>query len=193
ELGFDWSDNGHYASALIYRLDLEDEIIFDPVSFRNVNLQRTRRDGLVLDLGRQVTENLSVGLNYAYLDAEVRSGNFAGNQVPFVAETIAGAHLDYIVNGNWHMYVELQYIDDRVFSGDFANALSRLEGYTVANAQLDYSRRNWTVSLRTNNLFDEEYSDSGAAVLDPATFAAVESFYPAPDRTVWLTVSYHLE
>lgn len=193
EIGFDWSNNGHYASAMIYRLDLENEIIFDPVSFRNVNLEDTRRDGLVLDLGRQITEGLQLGLNYAYLDAQIKTGNFAGNRVPFVAKYIAGAHLDYTVDDSWHMYLELQHTDDRMFSGDFANALSELEGYTVANAQLDFSVRNWTVSLRVNNLFDKEYSDSGAAVLDPATFATVESFYPAPDRSAWLKINYRME
>lgn len=193
ELGFDWSNSGHYANLMLYRLDLENEIIFDPVSFRNVNLENTRRDGLVLDLGRRITEGLRVGLNYAYLDANVKTGDFTGNRVPFVARNIAGAHLDYTVNDNWHLYLELQHTDDRVFSGDFTNALSELEGYTVANAQLDYHVLNWTVSLRVNNLFDKAYSDSGAAVLDPATFTTVESFYPAPDRTAWLKVNYHLE
>jgi iron complex outermembrane receptor protein len=193
EVGFDWSNNGHHASLLIYRLELENEIIFDPLSFRNVNLQDTRRDGLVLDAGRQIGEGLRLGLNYAYLDAEIESGSVAGNRVPFVAENIAGLHLDYTLNESWHIFTELQYTDDRVFSGDFANALSELKGYTVANAQLDFSRPGWTFSLRVNNLFDEEYSDSGAAVLDPATFMTVESFYPAPERTAWLKVNYHME
>lgn len=193
ELGFDWSNNGHYANLMLYRLDLEDEIIFDPVSFRNINLENTRRDGLVLDLGRRITEGLRLGLNYAYLDAVIKTGDFAGNRVPFVAKNIAGAHLDYTVNNNWHLYLELQHTGDRVFSGDFTNALSKLEGYTAVNAQLDFNVRDWTISLRMNNLFDKACSDSGAAVLDPATFTTVESFYPAPNRTAWLKVNYHLE
>src|SRR5690606_2211391 len=157
---------------------------FDPLSFRNVNLESSRRDGLVLDFGGQMTDSLAFGLSYAYLDAEIESGPFAGNRTPFTAKSVAGAHLDYNVGAGWHTYMELQHTGDRVFSGDFANALSELERYTVANAQLDYRVLNWTVSLRVNNLFDEEYSDSGAAVFDPATFATVESFYPAPGRTV---------
>jgi iron complex outermembrane receptor protein len=193
EIGFDWSNNGRYASALLYRLDLENEIIFDPLSFRNVNLESSRRDGLVLDFGGQMTDSLTFGLSYAYLDAEIESGPFAGNRTPFTAKSAAGAHLDYNVGAGWHTYMELQHTGDRVFSGDFANALSELEGYTVANAQLDYRVLNWTVSLRVNNLFDKEYSDSGAAAFDPATFATVESFYPAPGRTVLFKVNYHLE
>lgn len=193
EIGFDWSKNRHYASLMVYRLDLENEIIFDPVAFSNVNLETTRRDGLVLDLGRQMNESLRFGLNYAYLDAVIETGAYAGNKTPFTAKNIAGAHLDYAVNNDWHMYTELQYTDDRVFSGDFTNELSALEGYTVANAQLDFNARNWMVSLRMNNLFDKEYNDSGAAVLNPVTFATAESFYPAPDRTIWLKINYHME
>jgi iron complex outermembrane receptor protein len=197
EIGLQWSQDRHYAQAVIFRLDLQDEIIFDTAAFQNVNIDSTRRDGAILEFGRQVTESLQLGFSYSYLDAEIRSGTFAGNKVPFTAEDIAGLNVDYTFNEHWRIYSEAHYISDRVFSGDFAGELPPLEGYTTVNGRLEFSPGRWTVALRVNNLLDEEYSDSGSAVtlFNPPTFlpVTVASFYPAPDRNWWLLAGYSFE
>jgi iron complex outermembrane receptor protein len=197
ELGVQWSRDKNYAQAVIFRLDLENEIIFDTALFQNINIDSTRRDGAILEFGRQLTERLQLGLSYSYLDAQIRSGTFAGNTVPFTAEDIAGVNIDYSIGENWHIYSEAHYISGRVFSGDFAGALAELEGYTTVNGRLEFSPGRWTVALRVNNLLDEEYSDSGTAVtlFNPPTFLpeTVASFYPAPGRNGWLSVGYTFE
>lgn len=195
EVGVEWTDAGHFVSATLFRLNLENEIMFDPLSFQNVNVKRTRRDGLMLSSGHPLTETLRLGLNYGYLDTEIRSGAFAGNRVPFVAEHTAGIDLNYTMSDAWRIFAGLHYIDDRLFTGDFANELPPLEGYTVLNAQLSYHSGNWQVSLRINNLFDKAYSDAGSAVdlFDPDTFESttVGSFYPAPRRNAVAKMEYH--
>jgi iron complex outermembrane recepter protein len=198
EVGVDWARDGHHASAVIYRLDLENEISFDPVSFRNVNIDSTRREGITLDAGWQLNTAVSVGINYSHLDTEIRTGGFAGNKVPFTAGNMAGINLDWLPHERWHLYTELQHTGDRLFPGDFAAELPELEGYTVANAQLDFRTGGWKLSLRVNNIADKVYSGSGAAaaVFGPPPFfipMTVESFYPAPERNYWLQFSYRTE
>lgn len=193
EVGADWARDGHSASIVLYRLDLEDEISFDPVQFRNVNIESTRREGIILSAGRQLTRNFNIGMNYHRLDTDIRSGNFAGNRIPFTAENTAGAHLGWALDGRWHLYTELLYVGDRLFSGDFAADLPALEGYTLANAQLDFSRQRWKLSMRINNIADKKYSASGSAAFDPSSFMTVESFYPAPARNAWVQLGYRIE
>jgi iron complex outermembrane receptor protein len=198
EVGVDWARNGHHAGAVIYRLDLENEISFDPVAFRNMNIDSTRRQGITLDAGWQLNTAVNLAINYNHLDTEIRTGIFAGNKVPFTAENTAGITLDWLPHERWHVYAELHHTGDRVFSGDFAAELPELEGYTVANAQLDFRAGGWKLSLRINNIADEEYSGSGAAVPvfgPPPDFVPmiVESFYPAPARNYWLQLNYRTE
>jgi iron complex outermembrane receptor protein len=193
EVGMDWARNGHSASLVIYRLDLANEISFDPLQFRNVNIDSTRREGVILGVGWQIAADVSVGMNYSRLDTEIRAGDFAGNRVPLVAEHTADLNLDWSRGGRWHFHGGVLHVGNRVFSGDFAAELPELEGYTVAHAQLDFRARGWQLSLRANNLTDERYSGSGAAALDPSSFMAVESFYPAPARNGWLQLSCHIE
>ncbi|HEY3488361.1 MAG TPA: TonB-dependent receptor [Gammaproteobacteria bacterium] len=188
EIGLDWSRDGHSASLVIYRLDLENEISFDPVIFKNVNIESTRREGAVLSAGWQLLRDVKLGLNYSYLETEIRSGDLAGNRVPFTAKNIVSADLDFVIDESWHLYAELHDIGNRLFSGDFTNELPALEGYTAGNVQLDFRRQHWTASLRINNIADKKYSDSGAAAFGP-----VESFYPAPARNAWFQISYHIE
>jgi iron complex outermembrane receptor protein len=197
EVGMDWQRDGHSAALALYRLDLENEISFDPVLFQNVNIASTRREGVVISANRQLAAGIAIGANYSYLDTEIRAGSFAGKRVPFTAQNTAGAHLDWRLNEHWHFYTEMLYTGDRLFSGDFAAELPELKGYTVANAQLGFSDGAWRVSLRANNVADREYSGSGAAVsvFPPPDFipVAVESFYPAPLRNVWLQLSYRAD
>ncbi|HEX5055908.1 MAG TPA: TonB-dependent receptor, partial [Gammaproteobacteria bacterium] len=193
EIGLDWAHAGHSCGLALYRLDLENEISFDPVQFQNVNIDSTRREGLVLNAGWQPVDAVHIGLNYSHLDAEIRSGTFEGNRVPFTAERTAGLNLDWTPGERWHLYAETLYTSDRLYSGDFAAELPELEGYTIANALLDFSWERWKLSLRINNLTDELYSGSGAASLDSASFMTVESFYPAPERNGWLQLTYRTE
>jgi iron complex outermembrane receptor protein len=197
EIGLDWARDGNSAGLALYRLDLENEISFDPVQFRNVNIDSTRREGLTLNAGRQLTDAVHLGLNYSHLDAEIRSGTFEGNRVPFTAEHTAGLNVDWAPGERWHLYAETLYTGDRLFSGDFAAELPELKGYTVANARFDFNWERWELSLRINNLTDELYSGSGAAaqVFPPPSFIpmTVESFYPAPERNGWLQLTYRSE
>jgi iron complex outermembrane recepter protein len=193
EVGLDWTHDGHSAGLVLYRLDLEDEISFDPVRFLNVNIDSTRREGVILSAGWRATAGVHLGLNYSRLGTEIRSGAFAGNRVPFTARHTAGATLDWVFDERWHLYTELLHVGDRPFSGDFASALSQLEGHTLANVRLDFNAGPWTFGLRVNNIADERYSGSGAAALDPSSFMTVESFYPAPGRNGWLQAAYRIE
>lgn len=193
ELGLDWTREDASAGLVLYRLDLRDEISFDPVQFQNVNIDSTRREGVTLNATWVIVAGLGAGLSYGRLDSEIRSGGFAGNRVPFISEHTASASLDWVLNESWHFYAELLHVGDRLFSGDFAAALPELEGYTLANARLDFSRGRWKLGLRINNVADERYSGSGAAALDPSSFTTVQSFYPAPERNGWLQLAYRIE
>jgi iron complex outermembrane receptor protein len=196
ELGGEWQRDGHDARAVLYRLDLDNEIDYDPsASFGfggNTNLDPTRRDGLILDGHVQATGALRLGGAYSYVDGEFDHGIFAGQRIPFVARHTFSLNADYRLADAWHLFGEAQYVGERVPQGDYANALERLPGYTVYNASLDYRLTAWTLALRVDNLTDKRYSDVAVRAFNPWPAEAV-GYYPAPERSARVTAEYRFE
>ncbi len=190
EAGAEWVFEHNTASLLVYHLDLDDEIAFDPVNFANINLDRTRRRGVIAGGHWQQTEKTGHTLSYTYTDAEVLSGPFAGKEIPLVARHSLRLGSDYRLNDSWQLYGELYAISDRVFAGDFSNVLGRLPGYGVVNVQAAYDYRDFTFSARVNNLLNNEYSDVGQLSFDPNTFDAREAFFPSPEINFLLTAAW---
>lgn len=194
EAGAEWSGSTRHVKALVYRLDLDNEIAFDPETFSSVNLDATRRDGVILEAGLRPAESLDVNASYSYVDARVTSGPYEGNAIPLVAKHVLRFSADYRMSTRWHVYAELQANSHQAFSGDFDDQLDDLPGYTVVNLESDYHYRGWTFTGRVNNVLDREYSEFGSKLtLFPApTFSPmpVESFFTSPERNFWFTARY---
>ncbi len=198
ETGAEWQQGSHRAKAVIFRLDLEHEIDFDPsANFgfgANSNLDPTRRDGLILEASSALSPAVSLGGQYTLLDAEFRNGPFQGKRIPLVADHSLQLFTRYQIDSHWQLYAEGTYLSGQIAGGDYANSLDSLPGYTVFNAHLNYRRKQWELSLRLNNLTDKVYSDSAAkGFMGPPLFTAATGFYPAPERNLFLELSYHLE
>jgi len=198
ESGIEWTQGSNSAKFIIYKLDLENEIAFDPVNFANINLDDTERRGIITSGRWQTTQRLGLSASYTYTDAEVTSGAFAGKEIPFVAEHSALLSTDYAVSGSWQVYGELVAISDRVFSGDFDNVLGRLPGYGAVNIKAEYNINDFTFSGRVNNVLNKQYSDVGQlgtdpASCDPVTFvcAPAEAFFPSPEINFLLTAAWN--
>jgi len=196
EAGVEWNNGIHRARAVLYRLDLENEIAAVPGAglfgaAANINIPATRRDGLIVAGAYRVSDRLRLSGDYSFIDAAVTEGPQRGNRVPFVSKHGLRLAIEFDVNQRWRLFTEAHAVSDRVFSGDFDQVLgSRLPGYTVVNLKTDYRHRNWTFEARLNNVLDKEYSDFGAraTIFPPPAFAAVNlpSFFPAPERNFWL-------
>ncbi|WP_397377015.1 TonB-dependent receptor [Pseudomonas sp.] len=189
ESGIEWQDNVQRYQATLYRLNLQDELLYDamianPNSWNgrgaNINLDRTRRDGLLLEAQRQLNERLSIGGQYSFTDATLRAGTFEGNTVPWVARHTASANLSYLIIPGLRSYLEAVYTGSRYYSGDDANSQQKAGGYTVLNAALSYDYRQFNSKLRVNNLTGKQYD----------AFASANSRYPAAEEQVQLSVGY---
>ena len=189
ESGIEWDDGTQRYQASAFRLDLQDEIMYDSEVINpfgvmgkgaNINLDKTRRDGLLLETERQLTQRLSLGGQYSYTDATYRDGSFKGNDVPWVAPHSASAHLSYEILPGLKSYVEAVYTGNRHYSGDDANSQQKAGSYTLLNAALGYDYKQFNSKLRLNNLTGKQYD----------AFESVSSRYPAPEEQVQLSVGY---
>ena len=194
ELGYEWFNSEYSLQAVAYRLELEDEILYDPSAAgpgaefgflgANVNLDRSRREGASLSGQWQASESLQFRASYNWTDAEIRAGSFRGRTIPFVAEHTASLALAYRFNALLTLYGESIYTGSRHALGDDANLGPSLDDYLLFNANLGISTGNWRAALRVNNIGNEEYDTLGTLSF------GVTSVYPAPERTWMATLSY---
>lgn len=193
ELGVEWQRARAALKLLAYRLELRNEISFDPSANSgfgaNINLDPTSRTGVIVEGGAPIAGGLSVHAQYSWVDARFDEGSFAGNDIPMVAEHQASLVLDYVPRAAWSLYGEIQYTSEQVADGDYANELDALDAYTVTNLGARLVSGPWRLSARVNNVFDENYS--GYAVKDYNPWPAAETaYYPAPERNVMISAAY---
>ena len=188
ELGWEWNPANAQVQATIFQLDLDNEIKYNALTYANVNLDESRRRGLVLSASKDISKDLRVSGSYNYTDSEIQAGTFAGNEVPFVPEHSIVLSTDYQLNAQTNLYIDAKYTGSQYQDDDEANALSKVGGYTVVNANVSWKKDNWDASLRVNNLLDKEY--------DAYTIAAWwlpggTAYYPAAERQILLTLGYN--
>jgi iron complex outermembrane receptor protein len=190
ETGIEWTQASNSAKLIIYQLDLQNEIAYDPVNYANINLDDTERRGFIASGYWKTTQRLGLSASYTFTDAEVSNGAFAGKDIPLVARQSALLSSDYAVSEAWQLYAELFASSDRVFAGDFDNVLTKLPGYAVVNIKAEYHLNDFTFSGRLNNVFDKQYADVGQLGLDPNTYASREAFFPSPEINFLLTAAW---
>lgn len=189
ETGFAWQGARAEARVTLYRMTTDDEIIYDPLipnsnSWNslgaNINLPQSQRHGLMLDTEWQLDEQVSVRANYTYTDAELISGSFDGNKVPFVAENTASVALVYIPAEQWNIYVDSTYTGSRYRAGDNANTLEKTAAVTLYNANISWALDDIELGFRVKNIGNKRYTD----------YQGLSSQYPQPGRTYEASVAY---
>lgn len=200
EFGVDWSEAGKTLRVLAYRLNIEDEIVFDPAggpfgAGANINLDGTTRDGLALEAGWQALDRLQLSASIHGVDADISAGPLAGNDIPLVAKRSGRLAAQLRLPANLDAVLEVLGTGSRTFAGDFRNALDKLPGHGVANLGLSGQWAGWRLAARVNNLLGKEYSEVGFRTQlfgPPPTFTAVDtpSYFPSPETSYTLSAQY---
>ena len=175
------------ARGALYLMDLQDEIAYDGSLFANVNLDKTRRQGLELEADWRIVDALLARVSYTYADATFRDGPYDGKQVPLVPHNKAAARLTWDGGSVGQYTVLANYTGDRYYSGDYANALDKLPGYTTVDLMAGWNFKPWSISARLLNAFDKKYSPYAGY----STFQSNYYYYPADGRTFLMTASYN--
>jgi len=194
ELGAEYEGGGMRLRASVYAMDLENEIYFSPLTFSNVNLSPTERQGAELEATWAATRTLDLRAGLALQRARFRSGVYggvdvSGNTVPLVPEVLAALGASWRFADRGRASVNARYVGNQRFDNDQANTFPRLQPtYTVVDFKLEYGvTRNVELALEVRNLLDEGYFSYGTAT-GPNTFSAL----PAPGRAGYVSVAYRL-
>jgi iron complex outermembrane receptor protein len=178
-----------YASVVAYDMDLEAELFFDVSASlgwgANLNLPDSKRNGLIVEIDHQLMDGLGVKFNYTYTDAEVESGSFKGNEVPFVASNAASLVVEYAATNEVTVYLDANYTGSRYRVGDDLNSRGKVGSETIVNANIQWQKDSWLANLRISNLTDEDYSDYYGYSLWSGNY-----LYPKPGATAEASITY---
>ncbi|NLQ23047.1 TonB-dependent receptor [Shewanella sp. S-1] len=194
EAGWDWAVASQTLRVSLYRLDLEDEIVYDSSAVKpiggnfngaNVNADASRRYGAGADWDWQITKALQLGLEYNYTDAEFTDGANDGKELSWVAKHTGRGYVSMDFAEHFQVFVEAIYTGDRFIEGDNANEGDKLASYVLGNLALNYNRDAWLASLRIDNVFDKDYVSAGYYGGDWG-----DSYYSGRGRDIRFTVGY---
>ena len=171
--------DGLYVHLNLFRIDTDDELFFNPVTYQNENLDGpTRRDGAEAALAAKIAEGLTLKGTYTYTDATIRGGIFEGNSIPNVPRHMASFEALYSFGKGFTVLLNGVYVGERPFVSDFPNAFGDQKSYVVLNSKLQYQWKAFTAYLDIYNIADKRYSEYGSV----SSFPAEKAFYPSPER-----------
>lgn len=174
--------NGLQLNANLFRMNISDEIAYDGTA--NVNLDKTRHDGVNLDISGALSTQLSFNAGYAYRKASFRAGANDGNSVPLVPKhklTLSG---NYQLDDKRQLALTAIHNGRRYFGDDYANAGKQMPAYTRWDMSYSQQFNHWRARLLVQNLANTHSADVGyyAWWLTPPY-----TYYPLPERAVYFS------
>ena len=195
EIGAEFESSRLRVRTSVYDIKLQNEIYFSSLTFSNVNLSPTEREGFEIEGQWLATGTLELRGGLALQRARFRSGVYggvdvSGNTVPLVPEMLATAGAAWSITPGTRFNLNVRHVGQQRFDNDQSNTFPRqMPEYTIADAKLGQSvGRRWQLALEVRNLFDKRYF-SYAAATGSNTFSAL----PAPTRAAYLSVAWRLD
>jgi iron complex outermembrane receptor protein len=186
DVGMQWSGQDRFFNLGLYRLELEDEIYFDPsvgIFGANTNLDDTLRYGFVASAGLGLTDSVSLSADYTYTHATFEAGGLDGQYISGVAPRLATIRMDARPSEHWDWQAELQLVSSKYAQGDNLNVREKAPGYGILSLSARYRVKQLEFAFRVNNVTDKQYAEF---IADGFT----RSYQPSPERNMLATVKY---
>ena len=184
--------NDTQLNANVFRMNLTDEIAFDNVLYANVNLDKTRHDGLNLDVSTKLNRELDIKAGYAYRKATFRAGSNDGNTVPLVPKHKLSLSGRYQATANDQLGIDAIRTGSRYFGDDNANVGKQLPAYNRLDMSYTHQTGKWKERLSVQNVTNVKTADSGYYYYDALYAPIPYNYYPLPERAFYLSLEGEL-
>ncbi len=179
----------------LYRMDLRNEIHFNALTFVNMNLSPTRRDGIELEGSRKLGERFDLFGSYTHARAIFREGVYggvdvSGKNLPLVPRNQAKLGVSWAVADKTRVAGALAYVGKQYYDNDQANnfAGGQMLSYLTADLKLTHAIGPWNFALAGNNLTDKKYYTY--AIRGGGAAATNFNAYPMAERHFLFTAEY---
>ena len=170
------------ANFRVYTFDVEDEIIYNNLTWVNEN-HDTKHSGGEVDLRFQPVKWLALFGGAAYTDAEYTEKAFDGKTLTLVPEwkTNAGAELTCPLGFKYRF--QYNYVGERYFGNDQDNSHKQMQSYDTVDMYLTYTYKQAEVFFNATNVFGETYADNG--FYNSWNPADPYAYYPMPEASYY--------
>ncbi|MBX7490439.1 TonB-dependent receptor [Helicobacter turcicus] len=118
----------------------------------NQSLGKTQRIGGELQFTTQFSTSFYSSLSYAYVDAEIRSNEYRGKEIPGVSKHTFTTSLNYLPLTNLNLGVHYKFGSKMHDYNDFDNTKNKAPNYQSLNLNASYTFKNFEVYAYVNNL-----------------------------------------
>ncbi len=204
EIGAEYKSGAGRLQARMYRMDLRNEIHFNAITFTNMNLSPTRRDGVEFEGSRRLGRSVDLFGSYTHARAVFREGiydgfdpsfnpikvNLSGKNVPLVPRNAAKLGLTWQLADKTRLSGALGYVGKQYFDNDQANTYpGQMPSFVTADAKLIHTVGPWIITLAGNNLTDKKYYTYAIRNGAGTSFNA----YPMVGRSFLLSAAYRFQ
>lgn len=143
----------------LFRAKVDDEIYFNPLTFSNTNIDRSRKYGLELQDRWNINDRLSANVIYNYIRATVEKESDGGLMVshktlPGVPRHTLSASLNYRFLDSGNIQLGQIWRDSAYALNDFANDnAQRQKRYAATNLAISYRYQQMEWFGAVNNIF----------------------------------------
>jgi iron complex outermembrane recepter protein len=176
----------HQASVSVFRMEVEDEIVFIPPGVgefafgENQNIPEVKHEGIEVSVKTRYSESIQLKGNYTVTRTEIRKGPFEGNELPITPEHAGSATIDLGQREGWMLSLTGRFSGKRFLANDLSNIQEKLPDYSVYDARLAYSTTGFEAFFGVNNIFDKKYEEFGGVGGFP--FGTRIGVNPSPER-----------
>jgi len=201
EIGAKFRDGNLRADLSIYWMEVDDEILYDPLTFQNQNVDEVRHRGIEVSFGYRPRDWVEVYANYTYDQTEIRSfsasPSVVGSRLPITPASRGTVGFNFFIPFRGFDVFELgmnaNIVGPRYQANDLANTAPRLPTYATVDLHGRFGKKildlfNVVLFFQVQNLFGEKYSQFAA--LD---WTGVPGYYPSPGRNFELGLSISVE
>lgn len=204
EIGVEYKQQQGRLRASYYRMDLRNEIHFNALTFLNMNLSPTQRQGIELEGSWKLGPGWDLFGSYTHARAVFREGvyvdlftgnsvDLSGKNVPLVPRNSAKLGLTWRLGDKTRVSGALGYVGKQYYDNDQANnfAGGQMPSYLTTDLKLNHAIGPWNFTLAGNNLTDRKYYTY--AVRGGGVAATNFNAYPVAGRNFLLTAAYHFQ
>lgn len=189
DLGLIYQGGYGFFGVTAFQYRINDEILYNPYSFTNVNLPPTERRGVEFEGRWEAAKTLSADGNFTITDAKFIGGSFngspvAGNELPLTPRYKAALSINWLPDPSTRVVVRATYLGESRMDNDQLNTSSfRRPAFTILDLLCMYQIERWQLRASVQNLLNEKYFSYGVISTTSQTYNA----YPAAGRNVLFT------
>ena len=177
----------------VYNMDMRDEIAVDPATWEQMNMNRTRHQGVDAGLSWRRPGVAAAGIDYGFVRSKFRSGDESGCDVPLAPRHVATVRGEVSCKTDFALLAALRGVAPQWMGSDFANRADKLNGYATLDLALRYKPspvKGLQLIASCDNVLDKTYANMGYFVDMMGWGPDIYGYYPANGRTWRFSASY---